>query len=322
MNLKERLVPDIILKLQAILERLPRKHEKIILMKNDLSKFQAGFNGEKSIDFYLQSLSNEHYFILHDVRIPFNNQFFQIDTLILTKKYILILEIKNLAGVIDFDGEFNQAVQTKNGEQRAFPDPLFQMNRQETMLRQWMDSNQLPILPIHGLVIMSNVHAVIRSNHQQFSQKVIRPTSLSQKITELEEYYQHNTEAPVKELRKISKRIIKSHCPLNQSILDLYGISKEEIIKGVFCDRCNNYPLKRLHGRWECGYCSWTSKGAHKRALNDYYFLFGEKITSRELQDFLLISSPSLATRIFRDLKLSKEGNKKSTVYILDDPQK
>jgi hypothetical protein len=322
MNLKERVVPEIIPKLTAILERLPEKHERIIIMRNDLSKYRAGYNGEKSIDFYLQFLSNEHFYILHDVRIPINNHFFQIDTLILTKKYILILEIKNLAGVIDFDGEFNQAVQTKNGQLRAFPDPLFQINRQETMLREWMESHQLPILPIHGLVVMSNVHSVIRSNHEQFTQKVIRPTSLSNKIAELEEYYQDNNEVQVKELRKISKRIIKAHCPLNQSILGLYGIGKEEIIRGVFCKQCNKPPLKRVHGRWVCDYCNWTSKDAHKSALDDYYLLFGEKITSRALQDFLLIHSPSLATRLLKDLMVRrKEGNKKSRVYTLHYPQ-
>jgi hypothetical protein len=321
MNLKERLVPEIILKLHAILQRLPVKHEKVIIMRNDLSKYRAGYNGEKSIDFYLQFLSNEPYYILHDVRISINNYYFQIDTLILTKKYILILEIKNLAGVIDFDGDFNQTVQTKNGLQRAFPDPLFQINRQETMLREWMDSHQLPILPIHGLVVMSNVHSIIRSNHEQFTQKIIRSTTLSQRIAELEEYYKGNNEVQVKELKKISKRIIKAHCPLNQSILDLYGISKEEVIRGIFCERCNKCPLKRIHGRWECEYCSWTSKDAHKSTLDDYYLLFGNKITSRALQDFLLINSPSLATRILRDLKVSKEGNLKSTVYTLNNPQ-
>jgi hypothetical protein len=54
MDLKERLVPKIILKLHAILERPPGKHEKVIIMSNDLSKYHAGYNGEQSIDFYLQ----------------------------------------------------------------------------------------------------------------------------------------------------------------------------------------------------------------------------------------------------------------------------
>ncbi|MCA1054912.1 NERD domain-containing protein [Rossellomorea aquimaris] len=321
MILKERQVPEIILKLQAILERLPIQHEKIILLKNDLSKFQAGFNGEKSIDFYLQPLLTQDFLILHDIRIPINNQFFQIDTLILTKKYILILEIKNLAGTINFDGEFNQAVQTKNGKQKAFPDPLYQLNRQETMLRKWLDSNQLPILPIHGLVVMSNVNAVIRANHEHFSQKVIRPTSLSKKIKELEDYYIQATEVQEKQLKKITKRLLRMHTPLKQSILDSYGIAKEEIIMGVCCERCHKYALKRRHGRWKCNGCSWVSKDAHKSAMNDYCLLFGEKITSKELQAFLKIDSPSLATRLFRDLKVQREGDKKSTIYTLEYPQ-
>jgi hypothetical protein len=148
---------------------------------------------------------------------------------------------------------------------------------------------------------MSNVLSIIRSNHIQYTQKIIRcSTTLSQKITELKEYYQDNNEIQVKELRKIFKRIMKGHCPLNQFILDLYGISKEEMIKSIFCERCNKCPLKRIHGRWKCDYCSWTSKDAHKRALVDYYLLYGEEITSRELQEFLLI-------RILKDLKVSKK---------------
>ena len=49
--------------------------------------------------------------------------FFQIDFLIITLHYLLILEAKNYSGQIYFDDDFNQIIQTKNGEEKALPDP-------------------------------------------------------------------------------------------------------------------------------------------------------------------------------------------------------
>ncbi len=53
MIIKERHIPLAILKLEALLRRLPSNHSKIPQIKDELGKRMAGFKGEVSLDFPL-----------------------------------------------------------------------------------------------------------------------------------------------------------------------------------------------------------------------------------------------------------------------------
>ena len=106
---KKRKVPLAIRKLRALAYRLPPNHPKVPLIMNDLKKREAGYKGECSIDFPLSFLEPKSYFIFHDLRLQDQSRFFQLDTLLISKKFALIIEVKNMAGSLYFDPHFNQA---------------------------------------------------------------------------------------------------------------------------------------------------------------------------------------------------------------------
>ncbi|MFC5363621.1 nuclease-related domain-containing protein [Peribacillus frigoritolerans] len=95
---KKRKVPLAVRKLRALACRLPSNHPKVPLIMNDLKKMEAGYKGECSIDFPLSFLEPKSYFIFHDLRLQDQSRFFQLDTLLISKKYALIIEVKNIAG--------------------------------------------------------------------------------------------------------------------------------------------------------------------------------------------------------------------------------
>ncbi|MFJ7366272.1 nuclease-related domain-containing protein [Peribacillus frigoritolerans] len=95
---KKRKVPLAIRKLRALACRLPPNHPKVPLIMNDLKKREAGYKGECSIDFPLSFLEPKNYFIFHDLRLQDQSRFFQLDTLLISKKFALIIEVKNMAG--------------------------------------------------------------------------------------------------------------------------------------------------------------------------------------------------------------------------------
>lgn len=134
MIVKKRQLPLMILKLQSLLRRLPKNHPKIPYIEENLAKKMAGYRGEHSIDYPLSFLTFQNYFILHDLRLPHNDYFFQIDTLLISPKFILMLEVKNIAGKLFFDQEFHQLVRTLNDKEEVFPDPILQVKRHETQL--------------------------------------------------------------------------------------------------------------------------------------------------------------------------------------------
>lgn len=88
MIIKKREIPLQILKLLALLQRIPSHHQKFPLIQEDLAKYSAGFKGELSIDYPLSFLSEEKYFIFHVLRLKDNqNHHFQIDSLLLSKNF-------------------------------------------------------------------------------------------------------------------------------------------------------------------------------------------------------------------------------------------
>ncbi|MFC7786522.1 nuclease-related domain-containing protein [Rossellomorea sp. GCM10028870] len=318
---KERPFPIKIQKLQVLLLRILETHSKTNFIKENLSKSLAGYNGEKSIDYYLSLLPDKSFYILHDLRLLLNGLYFQIDTLLLTKSFALILEVKNLAGSIDFDSIFNQMIQKKNGVEFALPDPIIQIGRQESQFRSWLHEHHFPPIPIRTLIVISNPQTIIRSHDKNVSQKVIHAALLPQKISQIYNESQNNILLD-KDIRRMIKLIKKFDTPLNPSVLNQYNISRQEIINGVFCEICSYLPLDRVHGYWFCPKCKTKSKLAHLKSLEHYNLLFGEEITGQQLKSFLRISSPALATRILNSVCIGYRGKGKGRVHTLPSKQK
>jgi ribosomal protein L37AE/L43A len=316
MKVKEKQIPRIVLKLQALLPRTSPIHIKAAYVKDDLAKFLAGYKGEKSIDFHLSFLPKDDYFIFHDLRLFDGERYFQIDILVLSRRSIFILEVKNMSGSLEFDRDFNQLIQMKNGQEKAFPDPVLQLQRQKSQFKKWLVLNHLPHLPIHGLVVISNPQTVIKSTNKHTNKVVLHSNLLPHRIIEINN--KNNTEQiSQKEIKKIIRKTIKMDTPLNSSILDHYQMTRNDIKKGIFCPFCNHIPLDRGHGYWVCSKCSTKSKDAHLKALIEYELLFGDSISSSELKDFLMISSSSLASRILNSVASITEGTTKGRVYTL-----
>lgn len=318
MIVKERKIPLTILKLRALLRRLPQSHPKIPIILSDLNKREAGFRGECAIDFPLSFLEPKNYFIFHDIRLQEQTRFFQIDTLVLSKKFALIIEVKNIAGSLYFDSIFNQLIRTKDGIEAAFPDPLLQIERQESQLKNWYRKYGLGVLPIYSLVVISNPQTIIRTNpeNRNLQYKVIHRDTLPFKIQQIEKSIKQPNLSD-KELKKMIKIISKYHNEADFPILQWFDLKKEDLIQGVICEKCSMSPLLRWSRGWRCFRCETESKDAHIRALRDYYLLLGPTITNRQLREFLSISSSASATRILRSMNLPSEGLNKGKVYHL-----
>ncbi|MFG6150011.1 nuclease-related domain-containing protein [Halobacillus sp. B23F22_1] len=82
MIVKKRRKPDQMLALEALERRTSLRRDDI---EKDLTLVSAGFRGEESLDYHLQLLP-PHYQILHDVRLPIDHQFIQLDPLLQVRR--------------------------------------------------------------------------------------------------------------------------------------------------------------------------------------------------------------------------------------------
>ncbi|WP_064092947.1 nuclease-related domain-containing protein [Rossellomorea aquimaris] len=323
MIVKERKYPRTLQKLDALLKRLHSQHPKIPLIQEEWKKRKAGYKGEASIDYPLSFLDPSEYFIFHDLRLQDTNSYFQIDTLILSKKFFLIIEVKNLAGTIFFDSVFNQLIQLKDGQETAFSDPTIQIQRQENQLKKWLVDKGIPLVPISSIVVISNDRTIIKSSPEDkyLNEKVIHRHLLPQKIDKIKTSKIGNSLSD-KQTKKVIRLLKKHHNEANYSILKRFNLTKEDLLPGVFCGNCDYAPLERRHGTWFCPRCLIKDSKAHLQALKDYELLISPTISNQELRSYLCIPSTYVASRILKAMNLPQIGNNKGRKYTLTSPKK
>ncbi|UII56440.1 NERD domain-containing protein [Cytobacillus spongiae] len=305
MHSKERKVPVRILQLQALLRRLPASHSKRAEIEANLAKQLAGFKGEKSIDYYLTYLPSHSYTILHDLRLKDNVHFFQIDTLIISSKFILIIEVKNISGTLFFDKSFNQLVRTIHQKEEGFPDPTIQVNRQHQHLMNWLAKHNFSKIPVCWLIVISNPSTIIKSDSN--IQSICHAAAIEDKVATLEKNHPRDA-LVISEIRKLTRILQKNNLPISYDILQKFELSFFDLIRGVQCPTCMYIPMNRIHGCWHCPNCSSLSKSAHIDALQDYALIVSKTIKNKDASTFLQLTSRHTAKRLLGTYIYKKDG--------------
>ncbi len=311
-----------VFKLEALLRRVPTFHEVRPKIEEELAISKAGDRGEQSLDYHLKLISSKDSKILRGIRLRhFEDLYFQMDTLILTKQLILNLDSKNMSGTLFFDRDFDQLIRTTHeGKVEAFLDPILQVKRQELQLKSWLNRNKYSPVPIISLVVITNPSSIIKadSHHIKAVQKVVIHSANFPFILESFERSFQKEILTSSQVNKLSKHLIKDNTPLVPNYLEKFKIKQSDLLTGVHCSSCNMLPLSRSKKKWFCPSCNEYSVDAHINALIDYYFLKGDSITNKECRDFLQIESKDVASKLLASLDLEFTGNFKGRVYNLD----
>ncbi|WP_137790835.1 nuclease-related domain-containing protein [Bacillus sp. E(2018)] len=188
--------------LRLILKRYSLESSVRKEMELELARSLAGFKGEQSLQYHLHLLPDEDCLILHDLRIPHGNYHFQLDILILTSTFFLIIEVKNMAGTLIFDREFHQLHRILNNIEETFPDPLSQLYRQTFLLREWLKRHQYPDIPVESIVIISNPNTSIKSTPGEKSLPVTHSSNLLPTFHLYQKNHSHEVLSK-KELKKL-----------------------------------------------------------------------------------------------------------------------
>ncbi|MGD6794133.1 nuclease-related domain-containing protein [Metabacillus indicus] len=317
---KEKTFSMRILKLQALLRRLPVNHFSRKRIEEDLAKSLAGHYGEKSIEYHLSEINPKDYFLFHDLRMSLDQvHFFQIDILIITKGFILILEVKNMKGILLFDQHYHQLIRTYNGKEEIFADPILQVKRQQNSLKQLLQKGHFPATPIHSLVVIGSKasgYKSIPAFSETVKKNVIHANLLKEKM-DLLTLRNPNEIFTKKEMNKVSRFLLKEDTPLNPDVMSQFQIPPSDIRTGVYCPSCFHLPMKRQRGTWKCDECGAADKSAHVKSLEDYALLLSPTISNKECRAFLQIESPSIASKLLVQLNLEHNSSLKYRTYQL-----
>lgn len=320
---KELKVPLNLLQYMALKRRISPNHPRMPMIDQALNKLKTGFKGEQAIEYQLRYLDQKRYLIFHDVRLPIHNTHFQMDFLLLSPSFYTIIEVKNIGGTLYFDPTFKQLIRRKaDGTEVVFMDPTLQVKRQQERFNE----NKLETSPLRYLIGIADSNRTILKtslNNHHINKWIVHNWAVASKIEEFAKLYPKD-QMQMKDLRKISRKILKQHEPLTTDLLEHYNISLNELIKGVQCPSCKRYKMEWKRAKWICSSCLATSKTAHHAALADYGLLINQTFKNIEVREFLWIP-PHTAHHLLNKLELNLNGRKytltKTNLYELADKE-
>lgn len=307
-----------VLTFQALDQRIAEHHLEKERVQRDLKVKIAEVSGEKEIEYTLGFLDEKRYLILHNLRLPDQNGHFQIDTLLLSEYFYLVIDAKNWLGTVIFGSNGQVTRIDLNGKEKGFKNPASQTKTQSFRLHQWMKNHKLPNMFIENLAVISFPKTIIKPSSPNITipYEVIHNSDLVFRIKELERKHKKSM-VPMNQLMGIANILIKAHEPLERDIYTTYQISSNDLIKGVYCPKCQAIPMMRHKRKWYCRRCKTYSEDAHISALNDYFLLIGDRVSNREVREFLRVESPDVVKRIMKKTGYRVVGNNKGRKYIL-----
>lgn len=312
------IIPKNILQTEALESRLPQQHVKKEILENNARSLRAGYNGELALDFPLSFLPYEKYLIFYYLRLPDSSGSFQIDTLILSSEFMLIIEAKNMKDHVIYN-DMGQTIRIENEKEQAYTNPVDQVNLQHLRLLHWMRQFDFPPVPIEKIAVYTNPKMVLinQSGDSSLSEKVMHKEKILAKIDEFTT--KHTTKClSENQLMRLSYHLTFEHTPKEEQVLEKYDISYKELIKGVKCPSCKSIPMKWQKAKWFCEHCRKASKTAHKSALSDYALLVSEYISNRQARDFLQLDSLYVVKRLLLKDSVAQFGKKSGRKYKLD----
>jgi hypothetical protein len=313
----ERKVPIRLKQAEALRNRLPTHHKRIPEIESEIARRRAGFRGEQNLDYHLSFLPDSNsYAIFKDLNLK-DRHTFQIDTLLISPYYALIIEVKNYSGILHIDPHTKQLIRKKGQNVDGFPNPILQAIRHQKQLKNWLQKEKFESYPVEYLVAFHEGNSIFKSDQmdKRLFNRLIFADNIHNKLNQFERIHQ-TIGLDENRIRKLKKRIMNQNKPTLPDILKKYDISVLELVSGVQCPVCSTFGMKRISGSWKCVNCNSTSKTAYVKAIEEF-LLLNHSITNKQCRYFLHLTSSNTAYRLLKDLQHPSFGENKHREYYL-----
>lgn len=297
--------------LEVLVRRYSGNDRTFDQLNSDFGKEEAGFYGERQLDYYLHLSDLNEVYSLAGLRLKWDRHYFQIDRLLLGASVCFAIEVKHLKGKLFFN-EKEQLIQQLHDHDFIYDNPYTQVKLQAKQLRHVFDQAGYSDLPIHPLVVFTHKNATLNFGD---TPDILALQQLTFRIDELLKRY-----PPIRgksDVRKLAQILKNQHTVKRENVLRRYHIDLSKVRRGVFCPGCERGIMNRVHGTWLCRSCKRKDCHAHVSALTDYRTLFGGLITNKQARWFLGVESRNTIYRLFTDLGLPAIGNNRATRYDL-----
>lgn len=222
--------------LQEILKKVSDE-ETANNIKNKINRLYYGLMGEKNVAYELKN-SHMPILILHNLYLEFNGLNAQIDFVVVSEKFILVIECKNLVGEIDINskGEFTRVFKTSTGKvykKEGMYSPIVQNERHLGLIKDILESEGFKRekldKAIDQISVVANEKAVIndRFAKEKVKKRVIKHDQLIEKMKEISR--KSSISFTEETMYKISNILLKYNKEYSIDYSKMYNIDKNEI---------------------------------------------------------------------------------------------
>lgn len=289
---------------EALLARTSPLNRNYLLIKEKVRRRSAGFAGEIQFD---RACSEYAADTLFKVVPDFNKQGHQIDGICIFPSFIVLVEVKNIRGLIQMDGQKRQFIRTLNGIVTGMANPDDQLYRHEKLMRRLIGEK----IPIIGIAIFTNTSAILEIKN--IKRRVIHLSGLPFVLDELISNFQKSDKI---DIDYYYEQILSLQPPLQTPAPPAISYP---LLEGVFCTYCPDSKMNYSRSFWRCPACLYKTKDAHLIALQDYRLLVGPTISNREFRKFTGIQSRTNAWTILQNCNFQTIGNQKSLRYVIPE---
>lgn len=294
----------------AMLRRAVLSGEEEARVRDQMWRLERGMDGEQRADrFWEEMRLSERYRLFHNFETVGSSGYtHQMDTVFISARFVLILELKHIGGEIAYDQSKHQLLKKQHGNIQALGDPFYQVSRHEGWFETFLWDIGVRNLPIISAVVVTTTSSILRDMPKQFH--VFKLEGLRFKLNQWFSEYPAVLNEQV--LAFMGEELMKRHKPLKWR----FPIENLQLRKGALC-KCG-LQMSYLNGVFNCK-CGAKCRDGFVRGLEDYRLLVDEWITNKEFRGFFALHDPAMASKILNRLGLSYVGVTKSRRYLIPE---
>lgn len=309
---KERSIPIEIEGIQELLRRLPSVEQKTKeYLTTQLIYMEAGYRGEVKIDQKIATLpipALHEYIPNFTTRNKFGSHF-QLDSVLVTNRYVLYLEIKNIRGSIEFISNPQQLKRTFDGKIDYMACPLQQTKRNHQELA-FLVKNHNPQLPVYAAIVFANPSATIIS--QQNEVNILYRRQLDLYIEKLNGLPEILDKQQFQKLIKKFKGVTANFHP--EALTVRYNIDPKTLIPGIFCSTCSELMISG-NPVYTCTTCHTPDTHTLRRTVRALFTILGPHQQVRNFRHHMALSSNGPIIRTLKILKVERKGTTHNSIY-------
>lgn len=292
---------------ESLRRRILTQHDNFPSLQEKIQRAEAGIFGEMLVTRELSEISHPPLdWITNFQFLSPHNSSYQIDFILILQHCLVILEVKNITGMVRYMPHSHEFQRVKStGEIDSFRNPFDQAYRHQQLLETLLKKNNIS-LPVFFSVIMTNSNSTIDTSLKGYP--IIHLSYLRRYLSHLD-----SSSTMQKTNTQRVKKLLLKH---SQILPPKKIVPADELVRGIICIQCNG-QMNYMHGISICTNCSYKTRLGILETIRDFYLLIGDQITNEKLRWFSLIESSFTTSKILSRLIFEKHGNSVATTYTI-----